>query len=62
MEESHGEFILDVEGGKMFSVTQHQNNPHLNFLTIESRRVELHHRGEGKGHASGGSARDHGIL
>lgn len=49
VEETHGEFILDVERGKMFSVTQHQNNPHLNFLTIESRKVELHHRGEVKG-------------
>ncbi|XP_076143716.1 autophagy-related protein 2 homolog A [Alosa pseudoharengus] len=44
VELSHGELILDVEGGKMFSVTQHQNTPHLNFLTLESRRVELHHR------------------
>ncbi|XP_031424762.1 autophagy-related protein 2 homolog A [Clupea harengus] len=44
VEQIHGELILDVEGGKMFSVSQHQNNPHLNFLTLESRKVELHHR------------------
>ncbi len=46
MDLCHGELILDLEGGKIFSVTQHQNNPNLNFLTIESRRVELHHKGE----------------
>uniref|UniRef100_A0A671SK87 Autophagy-related protein 2 homolog A-like n=1 Tax=Sinocyclocheilus anshuiensis TaxID=1608454 RepID=A0A671SK87_9TELE len=27
-------------------VTQHQNNPNLNFLTVESRRVELYHKAE----------------
>ncbi|XP_050983369.1 autophagy-related protein 2 homolog A isoform X1 [Labeo rohita] len=42
----HGELILDLEGGKIFSVTQHQNNPNLSFLTIESRRVELYHKAE----------------
>uniref|UniRef100_A0A8C1GK90 Autophagy related 2A n=1 Tax=Cyprinus carpio TaxID=7962 RepID=A0A8C1GK90_CYPCA len=35
MDLCHGELILDLEGGKIFSVTQHQNNPNLNFLTIE---------------------------
>lgn len=42
----HGELLLDLEGGKMFSVAQHQNNPHLSFLCLESRRVELYHKGE----------------
>uniref|UniRef100_A0A8C1GNC8 Autophagy related 2A n=1 Tax=Cyprinus carpio TaxID=7962 RepID=A0A8C1GNC8_CYPCA len=46
MDLCHGELILDLEGGKIFSVTQHQNNPNLNFLTIESRRVELYHKAE----------------
>uniref|UniRef100_A0A8C2KWT7 Autophagy related 2A n=1 Tax=Cyprinus carpio TaxID=7962 RepID=A0A8C2KWT7_CYPCA len=46
MDFCHGELILDLEGGKIFSVSQHQNNPNLNFLTIESRRVELYHRAE----------------
>uniref|UniRef100_A0A8C2XJ07 Autophagy related 2A n=1 Tax=Cyclopterus lumpus TaxID=8103 RepID=A0A8C2XJ07_CYCLU len=40
----HGEIVLDLEGGKIFSVAQHQNDPNLNFLCIESRRVELYHR------------------
>ncbi|XP_038867882.1 autophagy-related protein 2 homolog A-like [Salvelinus namaycush] len=40
----HGELLLDLEGGKMFSVAQHQNNPHLSFLCLESRRVELYHK------------------
>uniref|UniRef100_A0A673VRN4 Autophagy related 2A n=1 Tax=Salmo trutta TaxID=8032 RepID=A0A673VRN4_SALTR len=40
----HGELMLDLEGGKMFSVVQHQNNPHLSFLCLESRRVELYHK------------------
>ncbi|CAG5990205.1 unnamed protein product [Menidia menidia] len=43
-DQSHGEIMLDLEGGKIFSVAQHQNNPNLNFLCLESRRVELYHR------------------
>ncbi|XP_056625183.1 autophagy-related protein 2 homolog A [Triplophysa dalaica] len=46
VEQCHGEVILDLEGGKIFSVTQHQNNPNLNFLTIESKKVELYHKAE----------------
>uniref|UniRef100_A0A3B4V0L1 Autophagy related 2A n=1 Tax=Seriola dumerili TaxID=41447 RepID=A0A3B4V0L1_SERDU len=42
--QSHGEIVLDLEGGKIFSVAQHQNDPNLNFLCLESRRVELYHR------------------
>lgn len=45
-DESHGEIVLDLEGGKIFSVAQHQNDPNLNFLCLESRRVELYHRGD----------------
>uniref|UniRef100_A0A671XI79 Autophagy related 2A n=1 Tax=Sparus aurata TaxID=8175 RepID=A0A671XI79_SPAAU len=41
---SHGEIVLDLEGGKIFSVAQHQNDPNLNFLCLESRRVELYHQ------------------
>ncbi|KAG7276950.1 LOW QUALITY PROTEIN: hypothetical protein CRUP_010270 [Coryphaenoides rupestris] len=41
---NHGELVLDLEGGKIFSVAQHQNNPNLNFLCVESRRVDLYHR------------------
>uniref|UniRef100_A0A7N8XN33 Autophagy related 2A n=1 Tax=Mastacembelus armatus TaxID=205130 RepID=A0A7N8XN33_9TELE len=44
-DQSHGEMVLDLEGGKIFSVAQHQNNPNLNFLCLESRQVELYHRG-----------------
>ncbi|XP_062331921.1 autophagy-related protein 2 homolog A isoform X1 [Osmerus eperlanus] len=43
-DQNHGEILLDLEGGKIFSVAQHQNNPHLNFLCLESNRVELYHR------------------
>ncbi|TKS72259.1 Autophagy-related protein 2 -like protein A [Collichthys lucidus] len=43
-DQSHGEIVLDLEGGKIFSVAQHQNDPNLNFLCLESKRVELHHR------------------
>ncbi|KAF4091423.1 hypothetical protein AMELA_G00036730 [Ameiurus melas] len=46
VEQCHGELLLDFEGGKIFSVTQHQNNPNLNFLTIESKTVELYHKAE----------------
>uniref|UniRef100_A0A7N6FAF8 Autophagy related 2A n=1 Tax=Anabas testudineus TaxID=64144 RepID=A0A7N6FAF8_ANATE len=43
-DQSHGEIVLDLEGGKIFSVAQHQNDPNLNFLCVESRRVELYHQ------------------
>ncbi|KAM4621735.1 autophagy-related protein 2 homolog A isoform 1-T1 [Polymixia lowei] len=43
-DQSHGEIVLDLEGGKIFSVAQYQNNPNLNFLCLESRRVELYHQ------------------
>ncbi|XP_062856469.1 autophagy-related protein 2 homolog A isoform X2 [Trichomycterus rosablanca] len=46
VEQCHGELLLDFEGGKIFSVTQHQNNPNLNFLTIESTKAELYHKAE----------------
>ncbi|TRY90128.1 hypothetical protein DNTS_031615 [Danionella cerebrum] len=42
----HGEFVMDLEGGKIFSVAQHQNDPNLSFLTIESKSVELFHKAE----------------
>ncbi|XP_034036800.1 autophagy-related protein 2 homolog A isoform X2 [Thalassophryne amazonica] len=41
---SHGEIVLDVEDGKIFSVAQYQNDPNLNYLCLESRRVQLYHR------------------
>ncbi|KAM4732434.1 autophagy-related protein 2 homolog A [Anableps anableps] len=43
-DQTQGELVLDLEGGKIFSVAQHQNDPNLNFLTLESKRVELYHR------------------
>lgn len=43
-DQTHGEIVLDLEGGKIFSVAQHQNNPNLNFLCVESRQVELYHK------------------
>lgn len=46
VEDCHGELMLDFEGGKIFSVAQHQNNPNLNFLTIESKKVDLYHKAD----------------
>eukprot|EP00066_Takifugu_rubripes_P019546 XP_011608812.1 PREDICTED: autophagy-related protein 2 homolog A [Takifugu rubripes] len=43
-DQSHGELVLDFEEGKIFSVAQHQNDPNLNFLCIESKQVELYHK------------------
>uniref|UniRef100_A0AAQ6A3D2 Autophagy related 2A n=1 Tax=Amphiprion ocellaris TaxID=80972 RepID=A0AAQ6A3D2_AMPOC len=43
-DQNHGEIVLDLEGGKIFSVAQHQNDPNLSFLCLESRRVGLYHR------------------
>ncbi|XP_038142463.1 autophagy-related protein 2 homolog A [Cyprinodon tularosa] len=45
-DQTQGEIVLDLEGGKIFSVAQHQNVPNLNFLTLESKRVELYHQAE----------------
>ncbi|XP_061541277.1 autophagy-related protein 2 homolog A isoform X1 [Phycodurus eques] len=43
-DQSQGELVLDLEGGKIFSVAHHQNDPNLSFLCLESRRVELYHK------------------
>lgn len=43
-EHGQGEFVLDLEGGKIFSVAQYQNDPNLNYLCVESGKVELYHR------------------
>ncbi|KAF6726611.1 Autophagy-related 2-like protein A [Oryzias melastigma] len=43
-DQSHGEIVLDLEGGKMFSVAQYLNDPNLSFLCLESQRVELYHQ------------------
>ncbi|KAM8848900.1 autophagy-related protein 2 homolog A [Synchiropus picturatus] len=48
-DDSYGEIVLDLDGGKIFSVAQHQNNPNLNFLCVESKRVELYHKAVVKG-------------
>ncbi|RVE67358.1 hypothetical protein OJAV_G00102230 [Oryzias javanicus] len=42
-DQSHGEIVLDLDGGKMFSVAQYLNDPNLSFLCLESQRVELYH-------------------
>ncbi|XP_077464814.1 autophagy-related protein 2 homolog A [Stigmatopora argus] len=43
-DQTNGEIVLDLEGGKIFSVAKHQNDPHLSFLCLESQRVELYHK------------------
>ncbi|CAL9707012.1 unnamed protein product [Knipowitschia caucasica] len=43
-EQGQGEFVLDLEEGKIFSVAQYQNDPNLNYLCVESRKVELYHQ------------------
>uniref|UniRef100_A0A1A8BFY2 Autophagy related 2A n=1 Tax=Nothobranchius kadleci TaxID=1051664 RepID=A0A1A8BFY2_NOTKA len=43
-DQTYGEIVLDLEGGKIFSVAQHQNDPNLSFLCLESKRVELYHQ------------------
>ncbi|MGH0173614.1 UNVERIFIED_CONTAM: hypothetical protein FKN15_065991 [Acipenser sinensis] len=40
----HGELVLDVDGGTVFSVSQYRGDPLLSYLCIEGQRVELYHR------------------
>ncbi|XP_041093961.1 autophagy-related protein 2 homolog A [Polyodon spathula] len=40
----HGELVLDVDGGTVFSVSQYRGDPLFSYLCIEGQRVELYHR------------------
>ncbi|XP_028916332.1 autophagy-related protein 2 homolog A isoform X3 [Ornithorhynchus anatinus] len=44
LEDSHGELVLDVEQGTIFSVTQYRGQPGLGYLCLEADKAALYHR------------------
>lgn len=45
LETSHGELVLDVEQGTVFSVSQYRGQPGLGYFCLEAERARLYHRG-----------------
>ncbi|XP_044234329.1 autophagy-related protein 2 homolog A isoform X2 [Ursus arctos] len=44
LETSHGELVLDVEQGTVFSVSQYRGQPGLGYFCLEAERARLYHR------------------
>lgn len=44
---THGELVLDVEQGTIFSVTQYRGQPGLGYFCLEAEKATLYHRGLG---------------
>ncbi|KAG2460360.1 ATG2A protein, partial [Polypterus senegalus] len=44
LDNHHGELVLDVEGGTIFTVSQYKGDPNLSYFCIEGQRVELYHK------------------
>ncbi|XP_043931707.1 autophagy-related protein 2 homolog A [Protopterus annectens] len=44
LEDSHGELVLDIENGTVFSVSQFKGQVDLSYLCIESDKVALYHK------------------
>ncbi|XP_048475573.1 autophagy-related protein 2 homolog A [Rhincodon typus] len=42
----HGELVLDVESGTIFTVSQYKGQPDLSYLCIESSKVALYQKAE----------------
>ncbi|XP_041037856.1 autophagy-related protein 2 homolog A [Carcharodon carcharias] len=42
----HGELVLDVESGTIFSVSQYKGQPDLSYLCIESSKVALYQKAD----------------
>lgn len=45
LEAVHGELVLDVEQGTIFSVTQYRGQPGLGYFCLEAEKATLYHRG-----------------
>lgn len=45
LETSHGELVLDVEQGTIFSVSQYRGQPGLGYFCLEAEKAKLYHRG-----------------
>nr|XP_044618069.1 autophagy-related protein 2 homolog A isoform X1 [Equus asinus] len=44
LEAVHGELVLDVEQGTIFSVTQYRGQPGLGYFCLEAEKATLYHR------------------
>lgn len=44
MEEYHGELVLDIENGTIFSVSKYKGQSDLGYLCLESDKVALYHK------------------
>ncbi|XP_021564067.1 autophagy-related protein 2 homolog A [Carlito syrichta] len=44
LEAAHGELVLDVEQGTVFSVSQYRGQPGLGYFCLESEKAALYHR------------------
>lgn len=45
LEAVHGELVLDVEQGTIFSVSQYRGQPGLGYFCLEAEKAVLFHRG-----------------
>ena len=45
LETAHGELVLDVEQGTIFSVSQYRGQPGLGYFCLEAEKAKLYHRG-----------------
>lgn len=45
LEAMHGELVLDMEQGTIFSVSQYQGQPGLGYFCLEAEKATLYHRG-----------------
>lgn len=45
LEAAHGELVLDVEQGTVFSVSQYRGQPGLGYFCLEAEKATLYHRG-----------------
>lgn len=67
---THGELVLDVEQGTIFSVAQYRGQPGLGYFCLEAEKATLYHRGVGAttayiklgGEVSGGLCAVTGVV
>lgn len=45
LEGTHGEMVLDVETGTLFSVSQYHGQPGLGYFCLEAKKATLYHKG-----------------
>ncbi|XP_069500847.1 autophagy-related protein 2 homolog A [Ambystoma mexicanum] len=44
LEDSHGELVLDIDNGTIFSVSKYKGQEDLSYLCLESDKVSLYHK------------------